>query len=224
MHLAGVGECFVSALPFADDRMRKDLAPALPQLLSILPLEGGDRLEIYRRPQGSILLQDLLEHGARTGRCFAPQDLAWVVSGLMSIAEWLDWAGQAHGCIDATSVFVNPETQAVALLGGWEFSVPFGHKPSALPKRTLELLPQMQLGGRADGRIALKQIQALGRDLLGFDAGGAALPEPVQRWLSWPRTGEVQRDHAGWIAATEEAWGPHKLLALGVSERDVYRH
>ena len=206
---------------FADDRMRREMTRFLPEVVRTMDLEDGRLAVAMRRGSDDILLSDLLARGP-----LAQEHAAWLCSGLMNIAAWLTWSGICHGAIDPRHILISPAKHEVRLIGGWGFATAFGERPSALPERTLNVVPRiLESGEVASPQLDLELVRRTVREALG-DPAGARLYEghvkkPFVDWLTFPPAKDGIADYAGWTKAKDASW-ERRFVQLDVTPEDVY--
>lgn len=214
----------IGGLPFADARMRGEMSGRLPSIKATVATAGRSVL-ILRKDPDVVALSDLLHH---LGGRLDPRHVAWIVSGLESIACYLDWAGLMHGAIAPETVFVSPRRHTVALLGGWWYAKPFGQVIKAIPERTVRLMPPMMMRHRVAGSaIDLECIRQVAREALGDAAGSRLLhdrnvPKPFAQWLAHPPGRTALADYRSWECAREAAFGRRKFTELPVDPAAIY--
>ena len=104
----------MAGLRFADGRMAAQLQPGLPEIAA--RFETADRLAlalVLRKAPDLLLLSDVLAHF--NGRMDARQ-VAWIISSLLNLACYLDYARLAHNAILTDAVFISPPRHSSALL------------------------------------------------------------------------------------------------------------
>jgi hypothetical protein len=208
---------------FADAAMKAAIEPFLPTLRFEEATAEG-HVFAYRRRPDQILLRDLI---AAEGP-IDPRHVAWMITRLMNLAAWLDFAGWSHGDIGPDTLLVSPEVHSVALTGPMLFLTRLGDRPRCLPARSLEAVPGM-LDKRAvaDPRVDLALIRLTAREALG-DASGSRLvrdptvPPPLALWLTLPPKAPARDDFLGWEAAREAAFGPRRFVAWDFDPANLY--
>ena len=221
--IAEAAAATIAGFRFADDRMRKQMAPFLPTLDRRIPLADSGEGLVMARHADEVLLADLI----RVKGVVPAEHAAWIGSGLLNIACWLEWAGLVHGAIAPETVLISPETHTVRLMGGWGFATKAGARPTALPGRTLALAPRLAVKGEVvDPRLDLELIRRTLRETLGDPTGAALLrggaPEPIGRWLVMPPEAEATRDYAAWLATVERVWGKRRFVRWDLTPDSVY--
>lgn len=211
-----------TAFRFANTAMERQFSRQLPVLLRTDRLmDGGAAIVVARRP-GSIRLAELI---ARKGP-LAPVHVAWLVSSLMNLSVYFDWAGIVHGGIVAQNVFVDPATHEAQLLGGWWYATTPGRRYRALLASVAQIVT-----ARGDGSVAATAIDRVAIRRLAIALLGAAgvsglaatsgLPGPVAAWLALPPADDAVEDYRSWEKA-RGALGPRKFVRLPVSAADIH--
>jgi hypothetical protein len=208
---------------FADDKMKAQMAPSMPEFVRSEPLADGRILVIVRRGESEILLSDLL---AATGS-MPDVHAAWLCSGLLNIAAWLEYSGLVHGAISPETVLIDPGKHSVRLAAGWGFATKSGARPVALPGRTLDVMPRLALAGQSvDSGCDLELIRQTVREAIGDPRGtnGAVfkLPSAVATWLNMSPPSRAVEDYAAWHKSLEAGWGKRRFVDYPVRSDRVY--
>ena len=212
-------------LPCADARMAAEIGRGLPDIVRHFETEGGCVL-VLRKTADQVPLRDLFDH---LGGRMDARHVAWIVSALLNLACYLEYAQLAHNAIALDSWFVSPSQHGGALLGGWWYTVRQGAPMLAAPAATVRHAPLEVLEHRrGDRRTDLELIRALGRELLG-DASGARLarenaaPPPMIDWLRRPADGCAVRDYRTWMERVlKDSFGERRFVKLDVNVAELY--
>ena len=215
----------ISGLRFADGRMAAQLQPGLPEIAA--RFETADCLAlVLRKAPDLLLLSDVLEHF--DGRMDA-RHVAWIVSSLLNLACYLDYAKLAHNAILTDAVFISPPRHSSALLGGWWYAVRQGQAMRAAPALTVQYAPFDVINHqRGDIRTDLELVRAVGRALLG-DISGARLardkaaPPAMLDWLRLPASGSPVQEYQTWQGRVLKAsFGERRFVKLDLAVNDLY--
>jgi len=215
----------IDRLPCANPQMADQIQPALPEIIGQLET-ATCRVLVLRKTPDVLLLGDVLDHFS--GRLDA-RHVAWIISSLLNLACYLDYARLAHNAVLADTVFISPPQHRSALPGGWWYAVPQGQRLSALPAATVEYAPDEVMARKCSAiRTDLELIRALGRELLG-DRSGARLardhaaPPPMLDWLRLPAPHSAVDDYHTWQHRVLTAsFGPRRFVKLDLSADDLY--
>lgn len=208
---------------FADDKMKAQMAPFLPRIVKAEQLDNGGSLVIAEKTPDEILLADLLALRGAMPDVHA----AWLCSGLMNIAAFLEYCGIVHGAIAPDVVLIDPAKHSVRLAASWAFATHAGERPVALPGRTLSLIPRLAVKGQLaetsiDRELVRQTIREALGDPRGSSGGVAALPAPLRNWLNMPPAASSCADYAAWQSALVSAWGKRSFVAYDVRSSDIY--
>ena len=214
----------INSLPFADGRMAAEMQPALPEIAA--QIETRDQLAlVMRKAPDWLLLRDVLD---LCGGRMDARHVAWIISSLLNLACYLDFARLAHNAILSNAVFISPQQHSSALLGGWWYAVRQGQPLRAAPAATVQYAPPDAITRkRSDIRTDLELVRAVGRELLG-DMTGARLardkaaPQPMLDWLRLPASGSPVRDYQTWQQALKASFGERRFVKLNLSTTDLY--
>ena len=212
-------------LPCADPRMAAEITRCLPEIIRHFEIGGGPVLVLRKTPD-LLSLRDVLDHHG--GRMDA-RHVAWILSTLLNLACYLDYAGIVHNAISSESYFISPQAHRGALLGGWWYAVSQGKPLHAAPALTLQYAPAEIMSHRCgDHRTDLELIRALGRELLG-DISGARLaqekaaPPPMIDWLRLPSGACALDDYHTWQSQVLPAsFGERRFVPLDLTRQDLY--
>lgn len=213
----------IKALRYADDKMREQCERYMPKLKSQVETADGTYLIIEKTPD-LLSLRDVLDY---SGGKIDIKHVAWIISSLLNIACYLEWAKVSHNAISLDNYFISPKFHSGALLGGWGFAVKVGAPLTVLPART-----DAVIGGGDDPaspRIDQMLIKAIGRELLG-DPQGAKLPydksvpKPFSDWLCGATNSESPRERYKHYRekVLKASFGPPKFIIWALTALQVY--
>lgn len=204
-------------LSYKSEEMRGMMSSRLPHRRE--NFEIADRtVMIIDKPIDSIRLRDLHEH---LGKQMESRHVAWILSELLNIACYLDWAGLVHGDISMDNIFVEPRKHTASLLGGWWYAMPAESRLTALPSRTVAVMPRNALENKqAIPRITLNGIRLVGQELLG---ASTAVPSAFSTWLRLPAPDSALQDYTDWQSILADSFGPRRFAELSVSPSDIYK-
>lgn len=213
----------VRGFRFGGDAMERQMRRFLPTEPRVTELMDGGFLHTVPRREDQVMLADLI----RVKGPFCPRTAAWVISGLLNIACWLEWAGLLHGAVSPETVMVSPERHETALFGGWEFSTPMGERPIALPESTMRMFPGLASPKSATPpNMDLCLIRETAMRVFGVrDAGrllDGSVPREIGSWITFPPPSGAVRDYENWRSALRTVFGEPKFIRMGVSPYDVY--
>jgi hypothetical protein len=214
----------IAGIRYPDASVRRDIAPFMPEIEGV-HTAGDRRVAIIAKPDDVVLLADLLRHA---GGALPPRHVAWIVSSLLNLVCFFAVGGLTHNALAADTVFVTPQHHAVYPLGGWWYAARTGARLAALPEATYGLLPPaMAASKRADIRLDLESVRAIGRTCLGDPTGlslhaRADLPRPMADFLRLPSSGSAIDDYRDWGATLDDSFGPRRFVELPISFSDVY--
>lgn len=215
----------LARLPCADGRMAAEIGRYLPEILRHFGTDEHKVLVLKKAPD-LVLLHDLLEH---LGGRIDPRHMAWIISSLLNVACYLDYAGLAHNAIASNAWFVSPAQHTGALLGGWWYAVRQSKPMLAAPAVTIEYAPFSVIDQKCgDRRTDLELIRAIGRELLG-DAtglrlvGDKSIPPPLLDWLIQPASMTALDDYQLWTnEVLKRSFGKRRFLRLDVTAEALY--
>ncbi len=209
---------------FSNTRMQAAFEDALPRLRAAVSLPDGSHVLIQELAPDLIRLRDLLAwlRGPLDGR-----HTAWIVSGLLNLACYLEHAELTHNDLSLDTCFVSPVRHFVALPGAWWFGAVEGSPLLGVPSRTLaQMPPWLAASGHAHRVLDLEQIRAVARELLG-DATGqrfpSVTPEAMATWSRLATSGSAREDYREWMQEVlPESYGARRFVALEITPEQVY--
>jgi hypothetical protein len=217
----------LQGLDYASEKMRQQIAPHLPAC----PFAGAFRTAdawviVMRKTPDLLLLRDVLEH---VGGRLDPRHVAWVVSSLLNLCCYFEYAGIAHNALSLDTCFLSPPDHSVAVLGGWWYAARLGERMAAAPASTLAWAPHGLLERkRADIRTDLELVRAIGRALLG-DIGGSRLerdgaaPQAMIDWLRLPASRSPIDEYRTWrTQVLHDSFGARRFAELPLTQSDIY--
>jgi hypothetical protein len=214
----------IKEIRYPDARIRGDLAKFMPDVQGVYET-AKHHVAIMAKTEDVILLKDLVAH---VGGQLPPKHTAWVVSSLLNLACFFEVTGLTHNAISPETIFVTAKYHAVYVLGGWWYAAPTGSRIELLPEMTYALMPRsMATSKRADIRLDLESIRAVGRTILGDSTGLGLvgredLPKPMTNFLRLPSSGSAIEDYQAWEKTLKDSFGPPCFMELPISSRDVY--
>lgn len=220
----------LKSFKFPSDTVREKVEYLLPKTKTMFELDNGvGTMLVLERGEDLVALRDLLDH---LGGTLDPKHVAWIMTRLHYMTNYLEWAGLTHNSIDLDTCFVSPPLHTLALLGGWWFAKPDGEPLRGLTSTAADvwesaLLPSVTRAKRATPLLDREMIRLVGRTLLG-DASGASLhrkpeiPAALARWVTIPTQRSAREDYKAWEAAREDAFGKRRFTKLEVTAQDIY--
>lgn len=221
--LAKAESLAIEGFRFADGGMEREMRRYLPELAKSEALDGG-WISTVKRKSSDICLADILD---RVGP-MPPVHAAWLTSGLLNIACWLDWAGLVHGAISPENIVIDPTTHEVKLYGGWCFASSAGTRPAALPGTTLNAIPRLAIPGETvnasvDLELIRKTVLAALGDPFGMALEANGVSAGFRKWLLMAPAPRAIEDFRSWNKALDADWGKRAFTVYDVSSEEVYK-
>jgi len=203
---------------FASDRMRDECERYLPGgFVATTPLLDGRIFLSQPKTPDLIRLSDVVEF---YGGKLEPRSGAWVVSSLMNLCCYLEYAKIVHGDISPDTYFISPAHHSGALLGGWWYYRREGQRVGPLPRRTIDVIPyQVRVTREAVSYIDHESVRLIGRECIDM----AAAPAPVRDWLTSIAKGSAQDQYTSWMKAVDEGFGKRRFVKMDVTAAEVYK-
>jgi hypothetical protein len=214
----------IKDIRYPDAKVRCDLARFMPEVQGVYET-AKHHVAIIGKSEEVVLLKDLVAH---LGGQLQPKHAAWVISSLLNLTCFFEVTGLTHNAISPDTIFVTAKHHAAYLLGGWWYAAPTGSRIELLPEATHAVMPRsMATSKRADIRLDLESIRAVGRTILGDSTGldlvsRKDLPRPMANFLRLPSSGSAIEDYRAWGQALKDSFGPRRFMELPISFRDVY--
>ena len=221
-------ERMIGNLRYADDGMRRQIACHLPPY----PFCGAFQTDsayviVMRKRPGDLLLRDVLDH---VGGRLDPRHVAWVVSSLLNLCCYFQYAGITHNALSPDTCFMSPAGHSVAVLGGWWYAAQTGERMVAAPAGTIAWAAHDLMDtGRADIRTDLGLVRAIGRELLGDITGvrlarDSAAPRAMIDWLRLPASNDPIEEYRTWrTQVLHDSFGARRFVELPLTQSDIYR-
>lgn len=204
---------------FASDAMKTEMERFLPHLRREERLEGG-RLFVFSRTSDQILMSDLIEIEGKID----PRHAMWMITRMMNIACYLQWAKLAHLAIAPEFLLVSPEHHSVSLTGPALYATSHGRHPEFAPAKTVSLIPALRQPDFVANSIGDRQlIRQIGRELLGDPSGNrlkndSSVPPDVTAWLSSAPPESAYDDYEAW----EACLGARKFIVYPRTAQQLY--
>lgn len=215
----------VQSFRFPDNKRKEEFTLLLPRLKVAFETANACYM-VMEKTEDVVLLRDLMEY---MGGEIPPKVMAWVMSTLCNMANYLQWHKMTHNAISLDTFFVSTVHHTGLLLGGWWYAVPEGQRLLAAPARTNALMSSSQRRSKTSERVLdLDSIRLLGREMLG-DAEGIKLrknkklPKELVGWLCSVSTGDALKDYDQWDKVLKASFGPRRFHKLEITSRDVYK-
>jgi hypothetical protein len=182
--------------------MQGELSKFLPDLV-----RKKGNVHIYRRKSSQVLMLDL-------EMPIAPEHTAWMVSRMMNIACYLNWAGLSHCAISPEFLLVDLEGHGVALTGPTSYMTKIGERPEAVPARTFSAVPSLSMKETvASPKIDLSLIRRTALTLMGERTKAS-----FKNWLLLPPAVNAFKDYEGWC----KALGKRTFVKYPTTAQEIY--
>lgn len=177
---------------------------------------------VIHKDKDVLRLRDVFDH---LGGRLDPRHVAWIVSDLLNIACYLEWAKLTHNDLSMDTIFICPAMHRAVLLGGWWHAVPAGERMARLQTgRTMAYMPRSVMSSKvASFATDLELIRLTARELLG-DAVGSRLdaPAPLALWLRTATSGNARRDYREWQDVLTASFGARRFVKLDIDPSAIY--
>lgn len=211
------------AFDFPDRRMREEMERFLPHPKRSDPTDDG-ALMVYERTEDQFLLADVLA----TVGVLPPTHVAWIVSGMLNVANFLGFSKVGHGGISPETLLVSPKYHSIALTGPMLFATRLGERPAALPERTLDAIPRLVAKGvPMTPEVDLELVRLTAMECLGVRSpaqlcGIPGLPPEFADWLSSSPRSAALEDYASWEQARDKGFGPRRFIPWDLPPDRIY--
>jgi len=205
---------------YANHKMESEISKYLPNNVTPYLLKDSRCLIKIPKVKEMLCLRDVLSF---YGKRLKMEEVAWIGSGMHNIACYLYWAGIVHSNFSLDSVFINPSTHDVALLGEWWFASRRGERLRHLPARTVHFLPwEVQVRKEATYLIDLETIRATLRELMGDITGKDIECNPLSEWAQTPATKKPNKEYANWHSAIKKTFGRRRFVKMALNSETLY--
>lgn len=217
----------LAVMRYANELMRRQVAPALPATHPLARFTTADaEVIVWSKPEEMLLLRDVLAHA---GGKLDARHVAWIISGALNLACYLQYAGLTHNAISPDTYCISPARHTGMLAGGWWYACSVGQSLAALPARAIEYGPYDLLRHKkADPGTDLELIRAMGRELLGDISGmrlphEKAAPQAMLEWLRLPASNDAAEEYRIWQQdILKESFGARRFVEMKLSHGDIY--
>lgn len=209
---------------YPDAKIETDISRFIPKIENTYET-ATHQVVVIRKTDDVVLLADLIAH---LGGTIPPKHVAWLISSLLNLVCFFSVTEITHNAMSPSTVFVSPKFHAAFPLGGWWYAAKSGARLEMLPNETFALLPRsMAADKRADIRLDLESVRAIGRAALGDPTGLSLigrhdLPKPMADYLRLPSSGSAIDDYRTWGEVLKDSFGPRRFVELPVTSSDVY--
>ena len=209
------------SLPFADQKMRKQMRKVFPKHMRIVTHENAPMI-MFPRHNTAILADWIATHGS-----LPPVHAAWLGSGLLNIAAYANWSDWSLPTISLDTIAIDPATHLVTLPAGWEAVARAGNRPVVATKRTLGLCPALAaaiyLPPATLTRDVVRQTlrEAFG-DPSGLLLADKGVPTALINWIQAPSPFEAIVDYDHWYQALRDTFGIRKFVKWDRTVAAVY--
>lgn len=226
--LVGQAERAIKSFVYGDARMRTQISRHLPALPLVAAFETAEAYVIVmRKAPDLLLLRDVLDH---VGGRLDPRHVAWVVSSLLNLCCYFQYAGITHNALSPDTCFMAPAEHGVAVLGGWWYAARRGERMLAAPARTIAWAPHdLMAKKKASLRTDLELVRAIGRELSGDISGSrlareGAAPQAMIDWLRLPASDDPIEEYRTWRGQVlHDSFGARRFAELPLTQSDVYQ-
>lgn len=221
-------EATIKGFTYANNGMRDEISKLLPSY----PFAGAFQTEtsyviVMRKTADVLLLRDVLDH---FGGRMDSRHVAWVVSRLLNLCCYLQYAGLTHNGLSIDTCFISPPHHSVSILGGWWYSARAGDRMVAAPNSTIEWGPHdLMATKKANIRTDLEIVRSIGRQLLG-DVSGMRLgrdkvaKDAMINWLRLPASDDAIKEYGIWRnQVLQDSFGARRFVELPLTSSDIYR-
>ena len=225
--LAENAKNIISGLKYPDNKTEDVMSKYLPSIKGYY--ETSDSVIIMMdKPSDLIRMKDLVEYYKGS---VDPRHVAWMISRMLNLASYLEWAKICHGDFSLDTLFISPEFHSVCIIGGWWYSSAIGTKPLALPSRTINNAPSEFMKDKLSVLgIDPELIKLTSRELLG-NANGILLknnndiPKSLVNWLRISGKGSAVDDYTQWREKIViDSFGKRAFRVMPISAKDVYKN
>lgn len=220
-------ERMLNRFRYADAQMHEQISRLLPPLpfAGVFQTAGAYVIVMRKRPD-LLLLRDVLDHFRG---CLDPRHVAWVISSLLNLCCYFEYAGMTHNALSPETCFISPPDHSVTVLGGWWYATSTAERMLAAPAGTIKWGPHNLLAaGHATIRTDLEMIRAVGRELLGDIAGTSlgrkhAANQAMIDWLNMPASDNPVEEYRTWQTQVLQAsFGARRFAELPLKQSDIY--
>lgn len=214
----------IEGIKYANDKMKVEMQKFVPVIKSFIKTTDKQTIIIMHRDPNSVLLKDVLSYYIKV----EAKHVAWILSNCYHLCCFFEFNKVMHGGITLDNLFINPETHAAQLLGGWWFTHRQNDKLRALSAQTLSIAPFEVINSKiALGSLDLECIRLMGRQLLGDKNGinlvkNKDIPTPLTQWLRGASTENAFKEYDIWYKVLKDSFGVRRFIKMELNSNDIY--
>lgn len=198
--------------------MKAKIGCSIPEIITDFQAETGEYVIVAKKPKNSVRMTDLVRH---LGGKLDPRHVAWILRRCVSLACFMKINDFVHPDISMETCFVDPENHVIYLVGGWWFADHIGSPLTALPARSVQVMPiESRQNKTLDEKVGLEPIHLLGRELLGNKAGVGvnmqSVPKALLDWANMPAEQDAFLDYDALENAVDAAFGKRTFVKMNV--------
>jgi len=148
-----------------------------------------------------------LDHLLRQSPDLDIRHTAWILTRLYNQACLMEKAHAINLMVAPVSIFINPGSHDLMLLGGWQFASAAGEKALAAPGYLMNLCPDM-----ASGIPRMHHVLQMILSTAWKCTRGVALPPKFDAWLNRPPGEDPVEELRLWNKVKVEAFGPPRFF------------
>lgn len=223
--LFNAGIAMINGLSYSSEDMRKEFSRYMPAIAARTATADGRGVLFLKNRPDIFPLRDVVDHYKGT---LPEEHSVWIMSALLNIACYLEFAQVSHNAILIDNLFISPEQHEILLFGGWWYAQPVGRAMLAAPAQALAMMPPARHSRppAASTRLDRMMMRAVVRELMGDRSGFKLLslgvrPEIVA-FLRAPLGATAVKDYFAWHQAIETAFGARRFTAMPITQSDIY--
>lgn len=223
-NLLNNAEKIIDSFTYANDAMKREMSKYLPKVISEFEVINNQMAVVIEKTPDLVSLRDVL---AYYDGAIPPRHAAWIISSLLNICCYLDFAALSHNSISPDTLFISPENHSGALLGGWWYSVSQGERMLGVPEKIYSIMPPHVKDKKCGSILTdLESVRFTGREILG-DRNGTKLrdmhiPSPMVDYLRGAASSKAVEDYSRWMEALTLSYGSRRFVDMDLTPDKLY--
>lgn len=209
---------------YANDKMKHEFKNYLPKIVSEYETTDNKHIIILDKSEDLYPLPVVLSY--YNGR-IPDKHVAWIISRLLNITCYMDYAGIVHNGIGLNECFISPENHKIALLGGWWYSTRKNAPMVGTTKDIYDVIPlSVKNDKKSNIKTDLESIKLIGRQALGEKNIGKFLrsdlaPSAFTEFLVSSSNQNAYEEMKKWEKALLASYGKRRFIRMEIP-KEIY--
>lgn len=215
----------INSLEFRNGKM-EELKNFFPKIRSEHTLKDGRRCLVIEKSMDMYPLRAIYDY---YNEKIYDKHVAWIINRLSNLACYLQFSNLTHNAINLDNCFISPTKHAVAIYGGWWYSVNEGEKMIGTTTDIFNVMPITSKNSKLSNITTdLEAIKLLGRQLLGESQPrklmlDKAIPEPLLQFMTDGSDKSAFDEFSKYNKLLDDAYGKRVFIQMDIKDKDIYK-